>query len=84
MAGGRTPAEGAGLARPDRSWRLPGSFWSPYLRESVHLAVTSPPYNVRIAYRGYEDDLPPEAYLQWLKEVWRALYRVLVPEAGSS
>ncbi|MGA8663566.1 MAG: DNA methyltransferase [Thermoplasmata archaeon] len=47
--------------------------------ESVHLAVTSPPYNVRIAYRGYEDDLPPEAYLQWLKEVWRALYRVLVP-----
>ncbi|MGP8072168.1 MAG: DNA-methyltransferase [Thermoplasmata archaeon] len=47
--------------------------------ESVHLAVTSPPYNVRIAYRGYEDDLPPDAYLQWLKEVWQALHRVLVP-----
>ncbi len=47
--------------------------------ESVHLAVTSPPYNVRIPYRGYSDDLSPEAYLGWLKEVWRALYRVLVP-----
>ncbi len=47
--------------------------------ESVHLAITSPPYNVRIPYRGYSDDLPPEDYLAWLKEVWRALFRVLVP-----
>ena len=47
--------------------------------ESVHLAVTSPPYNVRIPYRGYSDDLAPEQYLEWLKEVWRALHRVLVP-----
>ncbi len=47
--------------------------------ESVHLAVTSPPYNVRIEYRGYSDDLPPDQYLEWLKGVWRALHRVLVP-----
>jgi DNA modification methylase len=47
--------------------------------ESVHLAVTSPPYNLRIPYRDYEDDLPPEEYLRWLGEVWRALHRVLVP-----
>jgi DNA modification methylase len=46
---------------------------------SVHLAVTSPPYNVKIPYRGYTDDLPPAEYLDWLKGVWRALYRVLVP-----
>jgi DNA modification methylase len=46
---------------------------------SVHLAVTSPPYNVKIPYRGYTDDLPPAEYLNWLKEVWRALHRVLVP-----
>lgn len=46
---------------------------------SVHLAITSPPYNVRIPYRGYEDDLPPEEYLRWLKEVWASLHRVLVP-----
>jgi DNA modification methylase len=46
---------------------------------SVHLAITSPPYNLRIPYRGYEDHLPPEEYLAWLKEVWSALHRVLVP-----
>jgi DNA modification methylase len=47
--------------------------------ESVHLAVTSPPYNLKIPYRNYEDDLSPEEYLRWLREVWRALQRVLVP-----
>lgn len=46
--------------------------------ESVHLAITSPPYNVKIPYRGYSDDLPPSEYLRWLKGVWSALYRVLV------
>jgi site-specific DNA-methyltransferase (adenine-specific) len=48
-------------------------------RESVHLAVTSPPYNLKIPYRNYADDLAPEEYLRWLREVWRSLYRVLVP-----
>ncbi len=46
--------------------------------ESVHLAITSPPYNLKIAYRDYTDDLPPEEYLRWLRDVWRSLYRVLV------
>ena len=45
----------------------------------VELAITSPPYNVKIPYRGYTDDLPPEEYLRWLKGVWSSLYRVLVP-----
>jgi len=47
--------------------------------ESVHLAITSPPYNLRIPYRGYSDDLPPDVYREWLLTVWRSLYRVLVP-----
>jgi DNA modification methylase len=46
---------------------------------SVQLAITSPPYNVRIPYRGYTDNLHPEEYLRWLKDVWKSLYRVLVP-----
>jgi DNA modification methylase len=45
----------------------------------VELAITSPPYNVRIPYRGYTDDLAPEEYLRWLKGVWSSLYRVLAP-----
>jgi len=47
--------------------------------ESVHLAVTSPPYNLKVPYRNYTDDRAPEEYLGWLKEVWQALHRVLVP-----
>ncbi len=46
---------------------------------SVHLAITSPPYNVRIPYRGYEDDRPPSDYLRWLRDVWAELHRTLVP-----
>jgi DNA modification methylase len=46
---------------------------------SVHLAITSPPYNLRLPYQGYADDRPPEEYLAWLADVWRSLYRVLVP-----
>ncbi len=46
---------------------------------SVHLAITSPPYNVRIPYVGYTDDRAPDAYLTWLRGVWSSLYRVLVP-----
>ncbi|MCI4325970.1 MAG: site-specific DNA-methyltransferase [Thermoplasmata archaeon] len=48
-------------------------------RESVHLAVTSPPYNLGIPYAGYSDDRAAEQYLAWLKDVWRDLLRVLVP-----
>jgi DNA modification methylase len=47
--------------------------------ESVHLAITSPPYNVGISYLGYSDDRGHLEYLAWLKEVWRDLLRVLVP-----
>lgn len=47
-------------------------------RDSVHLAITSPPYNVGIAYSGYSDNLTTEEYLAWLKSVWLELKRVLV------
>jgi DNA modification methylase len=46
---------------------------------SVHLAVTSPPYNVGILYAGYADDLHHDEYLGWLSSVWKELLRVLVP-----
>lgn len=48
-------------------------------RESVHLAVTSPPYNVGIAYKGYSDDRSYEEYRAWLSSVWKELLPVLVP-----
>ncbi|HEY64074.1 MAG TPA: site-specific DNA-methyltransferase [Caldilineae bacterium] len=46
---------------------------------SVHLIVTSPPYNVGKPYEGHNDDLPLDEYLASLNQVWRECYRVLVP-----
>ncbi len=43
---------------------------------SVHLMITSPPYNVA---KEYDKDLSLEEYLQFLNRVWRETYRVLVP-----
>lgn len=43
---------------------------------SVHLMVTSPPYNVG---KEYDNDLTLEEYLAFLKRVWKETLRVLVP-----
>ncbi|NWG07199.1 MAG: site-specific DNA-methyltransferase [Chloroflexi bacterium] len=43
---------------------------------SVHLMVTSPPYNVG---KEYDNNLTLEEYLDFLNRVWRETYRVLVP-----
>ena len=42
---------------------------------SVHLMVTSPPYNVG---KDYDDDMTGDEYRELLKQVWRETYRVLV------
>lgn len=43
---------------------------------SVHLMVTSPPYNVG---KEYDQNLSLGEYRKFLKRVWREVYRVLVP-----
>lgn len=43
---------------------------------SVHLMVTSPPYNVG---KEYDEDLSMDEYRQMLRRVWQESYRVLVP-----
>ena len=43
---------------------------------SVHLMVTSPPYNVG---KEYDEDLSLEDYLEFLQRVWKETWRVLVP-----
>ena len=42
---------------------------------SVHLMVTSPPYNVG---KEYDENLTLQEYRQFLKNVWKEVYRVLV------
>ena len=49
---------------------------------SVSVMVTSPPYNLGIAYRTYDDSLPKRRYLSWTGEWIAAAARVLDP-AGS-
>jgi DNA modification methylase len=43
---------------------------------SVHLMVTSPPYNVG---KEYDQDLTLPEYLTFLERVWAEVFRVLVP-----
>lgn len=44
---------------------------------SIDLLVTSPPYNVNIAYDVHKDDLPMEEYYEWSKDWLREAFRVL-------
>ena len=47
--------------------------------ESIHLIVTSPPYNVGIPYHEYLDNLPMVQYMHMLKLFMAEAMRVLVP-----
>ena len=47
--------------------------------ESVDLVVTSPPYNLDIAYASYRDDAPRAEYLDWSYRWAAEVQRVLQP-----
>jgi site-specific DNA-methyltransferase (adenine-specific) len=49
---------------------------------SVDVVVTSPPYNLGLAYRGYDDRLAEDEYLAWLERVAVQVRRVMKPEAS--
>lgn len=44
----------------------------------VHLAITSPPYNLGINYDVHNDSLAYGRYLDWMRNVWLETKRVLV------
>lgn len=46
---------------------------------SVHLVVTSPPYNLDMQYGDYRDTLPYHDYLHWVSTWARELLRVAAP-----
>jgi DNA modification methylase len=45
---------------------------------TVHLAITSPPYNVGLEYDSHNDKMPYAEYRKWLVGFWKELLRVLV------
>lgn len=49
---------------------------------SIGVIVTSPPYNLGIKYRSYQDDLPRTEYLNWTDRWMRAAARIMRPDAS--
>jgi len=49
---------------------------------SVDAVVTSPPYNLGIQYRTYDDGLPRDEYLEWTGEWVKAARRALSAEGS--
>jgi len=44
---------------------------------SIDIIVSSPPYNIGIAYNTYSDALEHEQYLDWQRTVWNEACRIL-------
>lgn len=51
-------------------------------RASIDVVVTSPPYNLGIRYRSYEDTLPRDEYLRWTGTWVREVANVLAPSGS--
>lgn len=49
---------------------------------TIDLVVTSPPYNIGVAYRTYRDDRPRDLYLGWFAVVCAEIARVLKPDGS--
>jgi len=49
---------------------------------SVGVIVTSPPYNIGVDYRTYEDDMPRAEYLTWTERWTRAAARAMHPDGS--
>src|SRR5438105_10985058 len=49
---------------------------------SVDVVVTSPPYNIGVAYNSYNDELPREKYLAWVEQVGLAVKNSLAPDGS--
>ena len=49
---------------------------------TVDVVVTSPPYNIGVAYRGHDDRMPRPAYLGWLGAIGAEIARVLKPDGS--
>jgi site-specific DNA-methyltransferase (adenine-specific) len=46
-------------------------------QNSIDVVITSPPYNIGVNYNTYDDTLPREAYLAWVREVGNSIKSVL-------
>ena len=49
---------------------------------TISVIVTSPPYNLGVRYRSYDDTVPRQRYLEWTGEWIAAAARTLVPDGS--
>ncbi|MBI3910944.1 MAG: site-specific DNA-methyltransferase [Armatimonadetes bacterium] len=49
---------------------------------AVDVVITSPPYNLGIGYKGFDDAAPRDAYLEWTDRWAAAVARVLSPQGS--
>jgi site-specific DNA-methyltransferase (adenine-specific) len=50
--------------------------------ESIDVVVTSPPYNIGVRYGSYNDRIPRETYLKWIRDWARLIRRILAPHGS--
>jgi len=50
--------------------------------ESIDIIVTSPPYNIGVKYRKYDDRIPRTEYIDWLK-CWGQAVSTVLKNSGS-
>lgn len=51
--------------------------------DSVDVAVTSPPYNIGVSYRSYDDCLPQPTYQNWMGETAAQVARVVADDGAA-
>lgn len=49
---------------------------------SVDIIITSPPYNIGVAYNSHKDNLPFDEYLKWMDNFGKACKRILKPNGS--
>jgi site-specific DNA-methyltransferase (adenine-specific) len=50
---------------------------------SARLCFCDPPYNIRLSYDGYDDNLPEPEYRAWCREWLAAIHRVLADDGSA-
>ena len=82
----RFPKPYAHLTRGSRSLRFylgdSVEWLGTFAPASIGVVVTSPPYNLGIQYRSYDDGRPRTEYLEWTGAWLEAVARVLGPEGS--
>lgn len=49
---------------------------------TIDVVVTSPPYNLGLSYRGYDDTRAEDEYLDWLAEICSQIRRAMKPDGS--